>query len=94
MLQGCEVKLMIDKKIWHYAIAAIFLTTIAAIGALWGQSMVRQVVRASGKTSIIIFVLAICIAFSAVVLGEFLQQLLKHVHLGKPLSSSLCLQPA
>jgi putative Mn2+ efflux pump MntP len=33
---------------------------------------------ASGKTSIIIFVLAICIAFSAVVLGEFLQQLLKH----------------
>jgi hypothetical protein len=26
----------------------------------------------------IIFVLATCIAFSAVVLGEFLQQLLKH----------------
>ncbi|CAK9221705.1 unnamed protein product [Sphagnum jensenii] len=54
---------------------AIFLTTIAAIGALWGQSMVRQVIRASGKTSIIIFVLAICIAFSAVVLG--LQGLIK-----------------
>jgi len=51
-------------------IAAIFLTTLAAVGAFWGQSMVRQVVLASGKTSIIIFMLATCIAFSAVVLGE------------------------
>ncbi|CAK9220269.1 unnamed protein product [Sphagnum troendelagicum] len=54
---------------------AIFLTTIAVIGAFWGQSMVHQVIHTSGKTSIIIFVLAICIAFSAVVLG--LQGLIK-----------------
>ncbi len=51
-------------------IAAIFLTTLAAVGALWGQSMVRRVILASGKTSIMIFMLATCIAFSAVILGE------------------------
>jgi uncharacterized membrane protein YfcA len=54
---------------------AIFLTTLAAVGALWGQSMVRRVILASGKTSIMIFMLATCIAFSAVILG--LQGMLK-----------------
>jgi hypothetical protein len=50
-------------------IAAIFLTTMAAIGAFWGQSVVQQFVVRSGKASIIIFMLAASVTFSVVVLG-------------------------
>ncbi|CAM6028830.1 unnamed protein product [Sphagnum balticum] len=48
---------------------AIFLTTMAAIGAFWGQSVVQQFVVRSGKASIIIFMLAASVTFSVIVLG-------------------------
>ncbi|KAH9542647.1 hypothetical protein CY35_13G018300 [Sphagnum magellanicum] len=48
---------------------AIFLTTMAAIGAFWGQSVVQQFVVRSGKASIIIFMLAVSVTFSVIVLG-------------------------
>ncbi|CAK9200824.1 unnamed protein product [Sphagnum troendelagicum] len=48
---------------------AIFLTTMAAIGAFWGQSVVQQFVVRSGKASIIIFMLALSVTFSVIVLG-------------------------
>lgn len=57
-------------KILSWLSAAAYFTLVATIAAFTGQHVVRKIIAVLGRTSIIIFILALTIFVSAISLGK------------------------